>query len=403
MIFAYLSLAALSAAMAAPDDRGCTAEALKKAVTACDAAIVAEADPAAKAVLLHLRAYAWNERRRPDKALADLNEALRLAPGNAETIHERAYTLAELGEFERALADSDREVRLRPDEPRAYRERGFIRLARADFAGAYADAVQETELSPQDWGARLERAEAALWEGRFDEAAAQIEAAERLAAAGDSEAREAVAKRRMIVQLWRKRSAAEAPGERCREAFNTATVDQPDVIGDCSAAFLAAPTAARKAEYLTYRSVAWAAGQQDSRRYLIDGEVAAALDPGNPDMLVNIGGLYNSVGRFHAAVQRLDRAIAAKPSYPAFTARAVARRGLGDSKGAREDAEKSMEIEPNMLAYWVLGDLARDEGDAQEAKRLWMAAFRLGARDDRLMERLKSVGVADPAQESESE
>jgi hypothetical protein len=67
--------------------------------------------------------------------------------------------------------------------------------------------------------------------------------------------------------------------------------------------------------------------------------------------------------------------------------------------GETFDAKDSIEMHPNEGALWVLGDLAKDKRDYVGAKRFWMGAYHLGSRDDRLLERLRSVGFPDPAKE----
>jgi hypothetical protein len=47
----------------------------------------------------------------------------------------------------------------------------------------------------------------------------------------------------------------------------------------------------------------------------------------------------------------------------------------------------------------VLGDLAFRRGEMTEAKKNWLSAYNLGWKDDSLVEKLKRVGVADPARE----
>jgi hypothetical protein len=83
----------------------------------------------------------------------------------------------------------------------------------------------------------------------------------------------------------------------------------------------------------------------------------------------------------------------------ALAGRADAHYHLGEKNLAFHDAKESFEVHPNELALWVMGDLAKDRRDDVSAKRYWMGAYRLGSRDDRLIERLKSVGVADPSAE----
>jgi len=400
-----IAIALAGAAPAAPPApaaaaASCGRDALSRDINACDSALAAEKSAEEKANLLYERAYAWNERDRPEKALEDLDAALKLDPRFADALHERAYTLGELARFDAALRDLDRELEIRPAAARVYRERTYARLAAADFAGAYADAVRASELEPENADAHLLRAERALWLGRFDEASREVDRAEALASAQKStDSAKPAADVRAVVAAWRTTSGAASPAQRCTKAFDTATVAEPNVIGDCTAAFFAARDAGKKAEFLTYRSVAWAAGQQDEGRLLIDAEVAAALDPANPDMLVNVAGVYNRRQRYHAALGQSDRALAIKASGPGFAARAAARYGLGDARGAFEDAKRSFEIKPNEIALTVLGDLARDSGDKASAKRYWMGAYHLGDRDDDLTARLKSIGIDHPDQE----
>ena len=47
----------------------------------------------------------------------------------------------------------------------------------------------------------------------------------------------------------------------------------------------------------------------------------------------------------------------------------------------------------------MLGDLGRDRGDDASAKLYWMGAYHMGDRDDRLIERLRSIGVTHPENE----
>jgi tetratricopeptide (TPR) repeat protein len=381
-------------------DGPCSTASIRAYAPACDAAISAEADPKAKAQLYYDRAWSLNELHRPEGAIADLGRAVALDPDNPDFLHERAYALGEIGEFEAALRDLDREVALRPDSVQAFRERTFARLAAGDLEGAYRDSARIAELDPDTPDAHLLKAERALWLGRFDEAKREVDVADRLAKGkADSDLSERLRDARSAVALWRTVSGAASPGDRCKKAFETAAVTDPNVIGDCTSAFFAAPTAAKKAEYLTYRSVMWSAGQQDEARMLIDAEVAAAIDPSDPDMLVNVAGVYDRLGRYRAALTRLDRALAAKPSYAAFAARAVARYGLGDKAGAFADGKKSFEIHPNLVALTLLGDLAHDRGDDKSAKLYWMGAWHLGMPDDGLRDRLKRIGVEDPDKE----
>jgi hypothetical protein len=83
----------------------------------------------------------------------------------------------------------------------------------------------------------------------------------------------------------------------------------------------------------------------------------------------------------------------------ALAGRAVAQYNLHEPNLGFHDAKESFELEPNPLALLILGDLTKDKHDNAAAKTHWMGVYHLGMRDDRLIERLKSVGVMDPEKE----
>lgn len=83
----------------------------------------------------------------------------------------------------------------------------------------------------------------------------------------------------------------------------------------------------------------------------------------------------------------------------ALAGRASAQYNLGEKNLSFRDAKESFEMEPNVLALWMLGDLAKDKHDDAMAKSFWIGVYHLGSRDDRLLERLRGVGVSDPANE----
>jgi tetratricopeptide (TPR) repeat protein len=389
----------LAAAAPAAEPLDCAA-ALAGDPAACDAAIAAEGDSRAKAELLFHRAYALVERSRYEDALASLDEAIRLAPDYADAYHERAYTLGELREFDRALKDSDREVALRPEHALAYSERAYLRQRAGNLEGAYPDRARVVELKPGDSGALLARSAAALWLGRFDEAMRDAEKALRLARNGDDRSMAAAAeKQRAAISAWRERSDAASPDQRCRDADRKNAFSEPRLVGDCTAAFLAERSPAKRAELLTIRSVAWLVGYQDEPASVTDEEVAVALDPGNAKWHANLGASYVRAHHSWAGRRELDRSLAVEESWMALAERAEARYNLHDPEGAFADAKRSIELEPNEIALVVLGDLAHDRGDQASARLYWMGAWHLGSRDDGTLARLKSIGIDRPERE----
>jgi len=365
---------------------------------ACDTAIAQEADPGKRAAFLQARAYVAVEQYRYEDALGDLNGALAAYPDCADCLHERAYLNSELGEFAAAIVDLDHEIRLQPERAAAYRERAFARAFNGDLAGAYQDRVRSQELESST-SALQARGDAALWLGRFDDAAADFAQAEKLARdAGDEQARAHAAASREEVALWRASATDKKAAGRCvmRELTGDGRTAKR-FIGDCTQAFLLAKDGAAKAEALTTRATFWAVFDGDWDRATLDSRVAVGLDPGNANLHVNLGFNYLQTSHSWAARREFDRAIALQRSCLALAGRAQARANLDDPDGAFADARASFEMEANPLALWVLGDLVYEKGDKDGARKFYLGAYKAGSRDDRLIARLKELGVDDPA------
>jgi tetratricopeptide (TPR) repeat protein len=365
--------------------------------SACDAAIAAATDPRLKAELLFRSAYASNEHEGYFDAERALQEATRLDPAHALAWHELSFTENALGNYAPAEQAADRAIALTPDRVASYQERGMARHYLGNLEGAYADRDRVARMTPDDSSARLSRASEAMWLGRFQQADADLDAASSLAR--DDQQRQRVERLRNLLRLWRTGSGAADPAATCAQGSNDEAVRRPGFIGDCTAAFLAETTPARRAEMLTIRSMAWLVVAQDRDASTGDRAIAAALDPANPDMHSNLGFSYLDARHSWAASREFDRALAIRESWVALAGRASAKHNLRDPRGAFADARRSFEVQPNELALTILGDLSHERGDAASARLYWMGAYRLGDRDDGLIERLRSIGVDHPENE----
>ena len=365
----------------------------------CDIAIQAESDPTKKAELHFRRAYVANEQQGYQEAVADLNAACVLVPHQAKYLHERAYTLNSLGRYPEALADLNEEVTLQPQVAGAYDERALTRARLGDWSGALADRDQVVKLSPHSMGALVARAHARLWVGQFERARQDLKAASTVDSnPPDADEKEYLERVSGLLESWTLHSPGDHPAKKCRFDKNT-DFSQATLIGDCTLAFLAAKTPQEKADALTTRSVAWSIARHSPHEVTNDCEAAVALDPDSPDRHTNLGFAYIQERHSWGARQEFDRSIEIHPTYLALAGRAQAHYNLHETKLAFLDAKKSFEIQPNEGACFVLGDLAKDRNDDVSAKLYWMGAYHLGSRDDRLFERLRSVGVKDPAAE----
>lgn len=72
-------------------------------------------------------------------ALADFDEAVRLAPDDAECYQQRSLVLSQLGRHAEGLTDAEEAIRLDPDNAESYRARGIAYLGAGDYPAAITD------------------------------------------------------------------------------------------------------------------------------------------------------------------------------------------------------------------------------------------------------------------------
>ena len=364
----------------------------------CDDAIARTSDSKQIAALLYGRAYAAVEAYRYDDALADLDMALTHEPDSAAYLRERAYVYAELSNFWQAITDLDRASRLSPEDPLIYRERAYARHFHGDLQGAYEDRAREFELRPDAAAALLARGNAALWLGRFDDARADVKRARKLAkSSGDEDALAEIEEEQSTIEQWRDVTRGGDAAKLCQMERLEDRNNAPKLIGDCSRVYLDAKDGATKADALTTRSTAWLLASGAQKQSVEDMRMALALDPKNAQRHINLGYSYLSSRRSWAANREFERALAMERSYMALAGRAAARNNLGDKDGAFADARDSIELEPNEPATWVLADLEYEKGDRDGARELYLLLYERGSRADELMQRLRDLGVPDPA------
>jgi len=81
------------------------------------------------------------------EAIAELTEALRLAPDFALALNARGFARFKLHDGTLALKDLDQAIRLNPKYANAYRIRAFVRKSRGDARGAAADLAKSRRLA----------------------------------------------------------------------------------------------------------------------------------------------------------------------------------------------------------------------------------------------------------------
>jgi tetratricopeptide (TPR) repeat protein len=112
-------------------------------------------------------------------ALADLGRAIGLLAGPERVVplSDRAQISADRGDFPKALADLDDAVRLLPESATLRAERGRVRQRAGDLAGARADLDEAVRLAPTDGPILSERADIRFRTGDLQGARADLDGA----------------------------------------------------------------------------------------------------------------------------------------------------------------------------------------------------------------------------------
>jgi tetratricopeptide (TPR) repeat protein len=116
-------------------------------------------------------------RREHARGLADLDRALAQLPADAEWLTYRAFARQCLGRSDEALDDYAGVLRLRPGDAYAHYRRGRIFLERADWSAALAELDRAWQAGDDSAEVRADRGRALFRLGRYEQAAAELEAA----------------------------------------------------------------------------------------------------------------------------------------------------------------------------------------------------------------------------------
>lgn len=279
-----------------------------------------------RAVLLAPRYYhgyanlaqGYRERRQLDRAEATLSHAIRLAPQTATLYRARSRLHTQRGNLQAALADLDRVLALEPahrppvEQAADLRDRAQVLYALGRYSDALPACARALLLDPTHPAALRLHAEALLELGHFTEAVAAFD---RYLTVG-----------RADVELYRRRARARA-----------SIGDLAGVIDDYTLALALrrdpALLAARGWAHLVH---------QTPRMALRDFEAALRLRPGDADALVGRGTARFELGETRLAVADVEKALAARPQAARVlynAARLLARaaitapRGSGDLRG----------------------------------------------------------------------
>ena len=103
-----------------------------------------------KAAVLNNRGNAKSHMGDYKGAIADLDQALKIDPKDAEVYNNRGSAKGRMGDHKGALADYDRAIEINPKDVGAYNNRGNAKSHMGDHKGALADYDQAIEITPKD-------------------------------------------------------------------------------------------------------------------------------------------------------------------------------------------------------------------------------------------------------------
>jgi tetratricopeptide (TPR) repeat protein len=124
----------------------------------------------ADAFALAHRGRAWQEEGESERALRDLNEAIRLDSNTAAWFSARGGVYHDLEENDRAIRDYGEAIRLDPKDARTFYNRGIAYKSRKDFQNAIADYTDAIRLDPKWSHAYFNRANAYKVQKEYDKA-----------------------------------------------------------------------------------------------------------------------------------------------------------------------------------------------------------------------------------------
>ena len=113
-------------------------------------------------------------------ALADLDDAVRLAPKRADSYRWRAIVYLSSGNSGRAMADFGAAIDLDPRDPNSYLGRANCLAQRGDYGGAVADVDRAIAIDPKSPGSYELRGALRICDGDVERGAADLETAIRL-------------------------------------------------------------------------------------------------------------------------------------------------------------------------------------------------------------------------------
>ena len=270
-----------------------------------------------------------------DRAIDDLNQAIRLDPGNAGAYVDRGRVYMDKGDSDRAIADYNQALRLNPNFARAYNNRGVAYYNKKDYDRAIADYTQAIRLDPHAVAYNNRGIDYANKKD-YDRAIADYTQAIRL----DPN----------YASAYTGRGNAYSDGKR---DYNRAIADYTQAIR-LNPNYVAAYNNRGNA-YLN---------KNDYDRAIADYTQAIRLDPNHASAYNGRGNAYNDGKRdYDRAIADYTQAIRLDPNYAsAYRNRALAYERKRDYDRAIADYTQAIRLDPNYAAAYRNRGLAYNDG-----------------------------------------
>ncbi|CAN7557387.1 tetratricopeptide repeat protein [Bradyrhizobium sp. LjRoot220] len=316
----------------------------KKAVEDYSAAIKI----APKAELYDKRAAQLLILREYERALADLDEAIRLEPNNGPYHLNRADSLKGLKQYDRALADTSTAIRLMPKSYTPYHYRGYIWKEQAEYQRAIEEFSTAIKYSDQVSDLYYQRA------GSYF---------------AMHEYRKAIDDYGSAIKLDPKNTA---PVYERLSAFNV--LEEYDVVVQGTKLLLEKDP--KDAKALNTRALAYI-GMKQFDHAIVDLEAALSLDPKNGMYQVNKSSILREMGRIDEAIALLSSVVFESPNAPnAYLNRGVAWRVKGDMDSASKDFDEAIRLNPTYIdAFANRGLVLEAQGNAAKAAEAYRSAL----------------------------
>jgi tetratricopeptide (TPR) repeat protein len=122
-----------------------------------------------------LRGEIYDDMGDYDRAIADFNQALKRNPNSVSTYNRRGLVYYKKDDYEKAVADYTQAINIAPNYNAPYNNRGNVYEAKEDYDRAIADYTQAIRLDPNDAGsynnrgnAYLNRGLKGIWDRNYD-------------------------------------------------------------------------------------------------------------------------------------------------------------------------------------------------------------------------------------------